>query len=331
MKKKCLTVLLVATMAIFMTACGKEEKKDEGKKAEISTEVASTESTEVMDVDITTVDDSGDISVEGPGRRWIMEQDLNIPTVASPTDAIEFINRDVDENEVVMQHPLTRATFEAFPYFVVDDVVYTSLDDALAADKCQRELEPGDEAGYLGFGVTDQKAQKYDYVPTIDAVRVKNAGDTTLTYKECFDNGWFYTDSAFGYGGIGYYNEADIPNSNEDGKTNEEDYLNYYVSLWGAPNYVEFLAHTGAESYDQRSLEDEQLVEAIVNSYKEDESVTQYEVTWVFDEYVIAAYVTEAYFGYHNMEIGGVSYYDIEVWNSMEQQNHIDYLKAKMN
>ena len=94
MKKKCLTVLLVATMAISMTACGEEEKKDEGKKTEISTEVASTESTEVVDVDVTTVDDNEDISAEGPGRRWIMEQDLSIPTVESPTYEIE-LKKDV--------------------------------------------------------------------------------------------------------------------------------------------------------------------------------------------------------------------------------------------
>lgn len=323
MKKKCLTVLLVATMAISMTACGKEEKKDEGKKTEISTEVAGTESTEEVDVDVTTVEDNEDISAEGPGRRWIMEQDLSIPTVASPTDALGGELIDNSDNTCLLSYPISLSDFEDYVYYRVDGNEYYTLEDALADEECLKMIDPGDDAAFIGFGITTEIGE-HDHVPIMDWIGVKNPTDKPVSYKECIENKWFYMNDYFGDSFIGGYDKSAVVDLGDDGYNEDgEDLLAHYVKMFGAPTYFNCLITKDGQTHEER-------IDEFIEGYKTDNTLDLYYVGWEFDEYVLTAYVVDGYYGYWALKVEGSEYYSRELWDALKIHNGMDYFKSRV-
>ncbi|MBE5933797.1 MAG: hypothetical protein E7263_10320, partial [Lachnospiraceae bacterium] len=112
MKKKLLLPVLCVSMLCSLVACGKEDKQNNDATIGITSEVTTEQAVDIPSDDTQSTEEGADELSEEPGRRWIIEQDFSIPTVASPTDAMGAEVRDSEENIDILLYPLALSDFE---------------------------------------------------------------------------------------------------------------------------------------------------------------------------------------------------------------------------
>lgn len=315
---------MCVTMLCSLAACGKEEKQNNDGTIGITSEVTIEQATEVPSDNIQVTEDSADESAEGPGRRWIMEQDFSISTVSSPTDAIGAEVRDSEKNADILLYPLALSDYEGYVYFKVEDNEYTTLEEALNDEACLEMVEPGEDMSVIGFGMTTEVGE-HGFVPVLDWIKVMNPTDAPVSYKECIENKWFYMVNGVNDGNISGYDESAVEDLGDDGDNEDaEDLLAHYVKMFGAPTYLDCLPTKEGQSHEER-------IDEFVENYKTDNTIEMYYVGWEFDEYVLVAYVVDGYYGYWALQVNGSMYYSRELWDALEMDNDLDYFKSKTN
>ncbi len=325
MKKKFLLSAICVSMLCSLAACGNEEKKKNDGTIGITSEVNTEQSVDIPIDNTQVTEENANESAEGPGRRWIMEQDFSIPTVASPTDAMGAEVRDSEENTDLLVYPLALSDFEGYAYYRVDGKnEYSTLEDALADEECMEMVEPGEHLALIGFGVTTELGQ-YDHIPVMDWIDVMNPTASPVSYKECIENNWFYMENGFGDSNISGYDKSAIVDLGDDGDNEDgEDILAHYVKMFGAPTYFDCLITKDGQTHEER-------IDEFVENYKTDNTIDLYCVGWEFDEYVLVAYVTDGYYGYWALQVNGSFYYSRELWDALKMNNDLDYFKSKIN
>ncbi len=307
-----------------VTGCGKEKDKEKEKvDSGITTEAVVNNDTAVADTTTETASDSEE-EEEDLGTCWIMEQDLSLPTVASPSDALFMdVQTPVIDSEDYVELPIRADYFNRFTYVGIVDVQFASVEDALLSDGCQFIVKPGDEAETISYGPTTEKCE-YDYIPTYGNITVKNPTEEEVTYAQCVENGWFFEEN--GYGNLLNYGDTkEIGDFNQDGDTDDKDTLAYYVSVWGAPTYFMAYNAESQEAFDA-SYTDEGT-QWFIENYQ-DGGIHMNVVGWEFDEYVMLFSLTDKYYyGSWDVEIAGSSYYSRALWDELGIYNGLPYLK----
>lgn len=122
------------------------EKVDYG----ITTEaVVNNDDTTVADITTEAASDS-EKGAEGTVTCWIMEQDLSLPTVASPSDAIYMdVRANVIDSDDVVELPIRADYFNRFTYVgagtVIAGMTNATFVEGVAADMSQTMMQSGTE------------------------------------------------------------------------------------------------------------------------------------------------------------------------------------------
>ncbi len=325
MKKKILVLAMCLSVVGALTGCGKEKDKEkEQVDTGITTEaVINNDDTTAADTTTEAASDSEE-EADGTGTCWIMEQDLSLPTVASPSDALTMeVKAYAIDSEDSVELPIKADYFNRFTYVGVNDVQYTSVEEALASDSCQKMVKPGDTSDKIGYGPTTEFYND-KYIPTYGHISVMNPTDVEVTYAQCVENGWFYVEDPYG-SFLNQGNTDEIGDFNQDGDLDDKDTLDYYVSVWGAPTYFKAYNAESQEAYE--ASDTDEGTKWFIDNYREG-GVFMTAVGWEFDEYVIVFMLSDTYYYESwNMEISNSIYYSRVLWDELGYYNGLPYLK----
>lgn len=330
MRKKLLLSAICISLLCSLAACGKDEKKDDGGSAgkiESTTQMTDEAEGRTAGEAIEEAEAETNSLSEGPGRRWIMEQDLTIPTVSTPKEALGAEINDVVDNRAFLEYPFGLEDVEGYLYYEVGGVGYSSLEEALADEQCQLMIEPGEDSysvEHISFGVTTEICD-HGYVPTVGFLYVINPTDKAVSYRECIENKWFYMDNGYEDTIIRGYDKDTIEDVGGDGDNyDDEDRLANYVKMFGAPTYFDCPQTKEGQAAEER-------IDEFVENYKKDNTIDIYFVGWEFEEYVLVVQISDGYYGYWALRAPGGAYYSRELWDELKLYNGMDYLKSKMN
>jgi len=324
MKKKILVLAMCLSIVGAITGCG-DDKKKENEKVDSKTTTEAVVNDDTAVADTTTEASSESVEeAEGTGTCWIMEQDLSLSTIASPTDALTMcVTAHAIDSEDSVELPIKADYFNRFTYVGVDDLQYASVEEALASDSCQKMVKPEDTSDKIGYGPTTEFYND-KYIPTYGHISVMNPTGEEVTYAECVENGWFYVENPYG-SFLDQGNTDEIGDFNQDGDNDDKDTLDYYVSIWGAPTYFKAYNVESQEAYDASNTDEG--TQWFIDNYREGD-VFMTAVCWEFDEYVILFMLTDTYYYESwNMEISNSIYYSRALWDELDNYNGLPYLK----